>query len=74
MRPHVVKYSLWNSIYSEEGNVLLCQELLLYLDLCSRRFEEESEHSYLLLNTSDISLGLSILSCVHLCNFSKVMG
>lgn len=37
-------------------------------------FEETSEHSSLLLNTSDISLGLSILSYVHLCNFSKFLG
>ena len=36
--------------------------------------EETSEHCFLLLNTSDLSLGLSILSCVHLCNFSKVLG
>lgn len=35
--------------------------------------EEASEHNFLLLNTStgDFSLGLSILSCVHLCSFSK---
>lgn len=36
--------------------------------------EEASEHSSLLLNMSDFYLGLSILSCVHLCNFSKVLG
>ena len=36
--------------------------------------EEASEHNSFLLNTSDFSLGLSIFSCVHLCNLSKSYG
>jgi hypothetical protein len=36
--------------------------------------EEESEDNSPLLKTSYFSLGLSIFSCVHICNFSKSYG
>ena len=36
--------------------------------------EKASEHNSPFLNTSGFSLGLSVFSCVHLCDFSKSHG